>query len=868
MQYLSPLVDREVFFGNPEISGAQISPNGQFIAFIKPYNGIMNIWIKSFDQDFDEALPLTDDTNRPIRSFFWSRDSQYLLYSQDKGGDENFHIYAVQPTDAEAGFIPKSRDLSPYENITAYILHVPKSNHNKLFVAINDRDTAWHDYYSIDIPTGERTLLLQNDNNWTGAYFDLEDKLQLLSKSNETGGSEIFHLKDGKPQRILQASLEENVAPIRFDKAGNVYVVSNIGDVNFTGLYLYNFELETLQFIESDPDNYVDLENAIFSDLTDELIATVYLADQKKILWKNEPFREDYQYLKSQFPDYEIDITSLTEDESKWIIFVHKDTDPGKAYTFERAGRSIVFQYAPRPELENVALVPMQSIKYNSIDGLEIPAYLTIPDVADPKNLPAVIFPHGGPWARDYWGYNGYAQFLANRGYVVLQPNFRGSTGYGKAFLNAAINEWGQKMQDDLTAGAQYLIQKGIAQSDKIAIMGGSYGGYATLAGLSFTPEVYAAGVSIVGPSNLFTLLETIPPYWESARVMFHKRMGDPTTEEGKAQLQRQSPFFHAQNIKAPLLVAQGDNDPRVKTSESDQIVIAMRDLGLAVEYLNFPDEGHGFANPDNNMSFIAVMEAFLAKHLGGRYQENVPEQLQTIIRIATVDINALKMPTIVTDSMRLQSNPAIVKRPSEGTLHYNLSLEIQGQNMEFTQTREVKATDTHLTIQESAESPMGDMRDLAVCDIQNMSLERRTISQDPVEIEIDSSSSVLYGKYNINGRLNEINLDIEGTTITDGAHLDIYLSCLDFENLNQNTIRVFDAQQQAFVIYEINSVGEVTIDQYRCHHIQLSALEGSTKKMDYYISIDDQAILVQKESVLPQMGGAKIIMKLNYESA
>ena len=867
MQHLTPLVDREVFFGNPEISGAQISPDGQFIAFIKPWNGVMNIWIKTYEQAFEEALPLTDDTNRPIRSFFWSRDSQYILYAQDKGGDENFHIYAVDPNKAEPGFIPPSRDLSPFENITAYILHVPKSDHNKLFVAINDRDAAWHDYYALDIPTGQTTLLLQNDNNWTGAYFDLDDNMRLLSKSNAAGGTEIHAINNDEYELILEATLEENVAPIKFTPEGEAYIVSNIGDANFTGLYLYNFEDKELQFIESDPDQYVDLENAIFSDLTDELIATVYLADQKKINWKHEGFKADYQYLKNQFPGYEIDITSLTEDESKWIIFTHKDNDPGKAYTFDRNDKSIVFQYAPRPELENVELLPMESIKYNSLDGLEIPAYMTKPAVEELKNLPAVVFPHGGPWARDYWGYNGYAQFLANRGYVVLQPNFRGSTGYGKAFLNAAINEWGEKMQDDLTAGAQFLIEEGIADPEKIAIMGGSYGGYAALAGLTFTPDVYAAGISIVGPSNLFTLLETIPPYWESARVMFHKRMGDPNTQEGRAQLTRQSPFFHANKIQAPLLVAQGDNDPRVKTSESDQIVIAMRDLNLPVEYLNFPDEGHGFANPDNNMSFIAVMEKFLSKHLGGRYQDSVPEKLGSIIDKVTVDINALKMPTIISDSMRTKNNPEVNQLPQNVKLNYGVSLEVQGQQIEFEQERSISSLDNSILIEETAVSPMGEMKDRIETELKSLDLVKRSIHQTPAIIELEQQSSNLTGSYNLNGNTSSIDQETVGLTITDGPHLDIYLSCLDWSTLDNSTIKVFDVQQQKFVIYKIDVQDEVSIDHYKCCQLHLQALEGSPKKMTYYFSKDAQPVMVQKDSVLPELGGATIRMKINFES-
>ncbi|MBT8228939.1 MAG: S9 family peptidase [Bacteroidia bacterium] len=590
-EYLNPIIDRNIFFGNPEISGAQISPDGQYISFIKPLNGTMNLWVKRKEEPFDDAYPVTNDQKRPIRSYFWSRDSRYILYVQDKGGDENYHIYAVNPSiDIREGNETGVRDLTPFEDITAFILHLPKFDEDLIYVGINDRDKAWHDYYKLRISTGERELILINENKFTAAYFDLESSLKVLSRSTDDGGTEILVPKADTYEAVLYANLEENLAPLKFNAGGQLYILSNIGKADLQGLYLLDLNTREMTLIESDPESEVDIETVSFSELSNEIIATTYIADKKRIYWKNEEFEEDYNHLISQFPESEVDIVSMTKDESEWLAVVSSDIDPGSVFHYNRSNKGSSFLYAPRPELPKKELCRMQPIKYPSFDGLMIPAYLTIPNMNSSEKLPGIIVPHGGPWARDYWGYNSFAQFLANRGYVVLQPNFRGSTGFGKSFLNAAINQWGEKMQDDLSAGADFLVEHYNVASGKIAIMGGSYGGYATLAGLAFTPDIYAAGVSIVGPSNLFTLLETIPPYWESARVMFHKRMGNPNTEEGRAQLTRQSPFFHADKIKAPLMVAQGANDPRVKKSESDQIVIAMRDHGLDVNYLNFPD--------------------------------------------------------------------------------------------------------------------------------------------------------------------------------------------------------------------------------------------------------------------------------------
>ena len=341
----------------------------------------------------------------------------------------------------------------------------------------------------------------------------------------------------------------------------------------------------------------------------------------------------------------EVGLFGATSDERYWLANVWSDTNPGVVYLYDMVNEELTFQYNPRPNLPTEHLSPMKSIRYTSSDGLEIQAYLTLPKGANNKKLPLVVNPHGGPWSRDYWGYDSYAQFLANRGYAVLQPNFRASTGFGKAFLNAGNKQWGDLMQDDITWGVKYLVDEGIVDAERVAIFGISYGGYATLAGLAFTPELYTCGVSFVGPSNLVTLLNSIPPYWEAGRKTFHERMGDPTTEEGLEQIKRQSPLFSADKITSPLMVIQGYNDPRVKNAESDQIVVALRDRNFPVEYLNAPDEGHGFARPVNRMAAIVAMEKFLAKHLKGRYQESVTDEVAKRLEEITVDVSTVELP-------------------------------------------------------------------------------------------------------------------------------------------------------------------------------------------------------------------------------
>ncbi|HPF65982.1 S9 family peptidase, partial [Lentimicrobium sp.] len=601
---LPPLLDRELFFDNPEISGGQLSPDGKFISFVKPYNGVMNIWVKTLEEPFASARPLTADKQRPVRSYFWSRDGKYILYVQDKGGDENFNIYAVNPSEkAPVGAeVPENRDLTNLKGVRVQIYSVPKTDPDAIYIGLNDRDPAWHDLYRMKLSTGERTLIRQNsgEDRITGWIFDWNDQLRLAMRANADGSNDILRVDDNGFTAIYTTSVFETAYPVAFDKDNKrIYLVTNKGDdVDLTRLILLDPETLKEEFVEADPLQRVDLGDVAFSDLRREIIYTSYEDDRNRLYWKDKDFEADYKRISEQLPGVEPYFARTTADERFWIIGAYSDVDPGTTYLFDRETKKLTFQYRPRPNIPVEHMANMQAIRYPSSDGLEIPAYLTLPKGVEPKNLPVIVMPHGGPWARSGWGFNSYAQFLANRGYAVLDPNFRASTGYGKKFINAGNKEWGRKMQDDITWGIKYLVKQGIADPAKVAIMGGSYGGYATLAGLAFTPDVYACGVSIVGPSNLITLLNSIPPYWESIRTVFHKRMGDPSTPEGEADLKKMSPLFSADKIKSPLLVVQGANDPRVKQHESDQIVVALRDRGFPVEYIVAPDEGHGFARP------------------------------------------------------------------------------------------------------------------------------------------------------------------------------------------------------------------------------------------------------------------------------
>ena len=647
-----PLINREIFFDNPEIAGGQLSPDAQWISFIKAYKGTMNVWVKKANEPFEKGRPITADTLRPVFNYFWSDDSKYLLYVQDKGGNENFHVYAVNPAgavDAKTG-VPSAKDLTPIEGARAEIYNVSKKNPNKIWVGLNNRDKAWHDLYELNIATGEMKLLRENKDRIGGWDFDWDENLRLASRSNPDGSNDILRIDDTAFVKIYSSGTLENANTLNWTPDNKqVYLVTNKGgDRNFTELVLLDPLSMKEVLVEKDPMNKVDFGGASFSDVTKKLRWTSYTDMRQRRYFKDAAYEANFKFLQEQFPGKEFNFVSFDNTETQCLVNVFSDTDPGKVYLFDRKKNVLTFQYNPRPALPTEHLSPMESITYKSSDGLEIPAYITYPKGKDRKNLPLLVIPHGGPWGRDNWGYNSSAQFWANRGYIVLRPNFRGSTGFGKAFLDAGNGQWGDKMQDDITWGVKYLINQGIADPKNVGITGGSYGGYATLAGVTFTPDLYKAAVAVVAPSNLNTLLATIPPYWEAGRQQLYARMADPTTEAGKIHLARQSPLSHVDKIKTPLMIVQGANDPRVKKAEADQIVVAMREKGIPIEYICAPDEGHGFARPVNNMAYLAASEKFMAKHLGGRYQESMKPDVEKRLKLITVDIKTVEKPGTV----------------------------------------------------------------------------------------------------------------------------------------------------------------------------------------------------------------------------
>ncbi|MCY7344728.1 MAG: hypothetical protein LH614_00765, partial [Pyrinomonadaceae bacterium] len=423
---MPPLVDRELFFGNPEIAGAQISPDGKYIAFIKPLADVRNVWVKGVNDSFDQAKPLTEEKKRPVGGFFWSWENK-VLFVKDNDGDENFNVWSVNPSDAASG-VPKAKNLTNAAKVQTQIYSIPKSEPDFIYIGINDRDAAWHDLYKVRISTGEKTLLRKNTDRLTGWVFDNQDKLRLATRSADNGDTEILKVDGEKFTKIYSCSVFESCAPVRFHKDNAlVYLQTNKGDPDLIQLVLFNPDTQKEELVESDPLKKVDLTNAVFSDVTDELIVTNYNDEKTRRYWKDKVFEADYKFLQGKLPNMEIGLGSTTKDENLWIVNASSDTEPGATYLFDRKAKNLTRQYTIRESLPRTALSPMRAIRYKSSDGLEIPAYLTLPKGVTAKNLPLLVIPHGGPWARDSWGFNSLAQFFANRGYAVLSPNFRGS---------------------------------------------------------------------------------------------------------------------------------------------------------------------------------------------------------------------------------------------------------------------------------------------------------------------------------------------------------------------------------------------------------------------------------------------------------
>jgi dipeptidyl aminopeptidase/acylaminoacyl peptidase len=861
-----PLIDRDLIFGNPEIAAAKLSPNGQYIAFVKPWKETLNVWVKAVDEPFSAARLLTTESKRPIAGYMWTWDGKYILYVKDKDGDENYNVYAVDPSakPAAGADAPASRDLTGLKGVRVMLYEAPKSDPDIVYIGLNDRDKAWHDLYKLKISTGEKTLLHENTDRVIGWDFDVQGKLRMAERSADNGDTEILRVDADKLEKIYSCSVFETCGTLHFLPDGSrVYIETN-KDVDLIQLALMDPATGKTEKVESDPLGKVDFGGALFSEATDELVETWYFHDRVKTYYKDKAFGDDVHWLEHKFPSQEIKLVSRTRDERLWLFTASSDREPGQTLLFDRKTRAITPQYTLWEKIPRQDLAEMKSVTYKSSDGLEIPAYLTLPKGVPAKNLPALVIPHGGPWGRDQWGYNTWAQFFANRGYAVLMPNFRGSTGYGRKFLDAGNLEWGRKLQDDLTWGVKYLVAEGIADPKRVGILGASYGGYAALAGVAFTPDTYAAAVDIVGPSNLITLMESIPPYWEAARKLFAVRMGDPSTPEGKKLLMEESPLHSADKIKTPLLVAQGANDPRVNRRESEQIVIAVRDHGLPVEYILAPDEGHGFARPVNNLALFMEAEKFLAAQLGGRHQEGGSAESVARLKEITVDPKTVVLAKKVEAGAVGAPKPAAELQP--GTCNYDLKLEMGAQTMTLKLSTTITDDGASWKAVNTMETPGGTGTDTASIEKATLILRKRHVAQGPVVIDLDFSGGKAAGKMSMNGQDQPIAVDLGGPIFADGAGEDQVIASLPLAEGYTATFRNFDVQAQKVKLEQlsVSGVESVTVPagKFDAYRVEVTSADGGADKKTVWVAKDTRKV-VKVSAVVAAMNGAVVTAEL-----
>ncbi|MBN2213694.1 MAG: S9 family peptidase [Bacteroidales bacterium] len=631
-----PLIQRQVLFGNPDKAALRISPDHQMISYLAPLDDVLNVWVAPKD-DPGAAIAVTKDTLRGIRIYFWAYNNKQIIYLQDLAGDENWQVHAVNVktredmnltpieeilgSDGNPVTLPNGKKMRPMAQIQEVSYKYP----NEILIGLNNRNPSFHDIYLLNILTGEMEMIQQNDR-FLGFQTDDDYKIRYALQMTPDGGNEMFVPDESDGWKSFDKIPMEDMLttfPITFDKTGNILYLIDSRDRNTAALVAQDLKTNEKKVIYENP--RADLSDIMIhpTNKTIEAAASDYTRTEWKIL--DESIRPDMEYLKT-VADGDMEVTSRSLDDSVWTIAYIKDNGPVVYYLFDRAKKKAGYLFTNREKLENLKLSRMHPVIIKSRDGKDLISYLTLPYWTDPDGnarpkvpLSMVLFVHGGPWARDSWGYDPYHQWLANRGYAVLSVNYRGSTGFGKDFINAGNLEWAGKMHDDLIDALKWTIAENIADKNRIAIMGGSYGGYATLVGLTFTPDVFACGVDIVGPSNLRTLLETVPPYWEPMLNMFTSRVGDHRTEDGRKLLDARSPLTFVDSIQKPLLIGQGANDPRVKQTEADQIVKAMQVKNIPVTYVLYPDEGHGFARPENRLSFNAITDIFLAQYLGGR---------------------------------------------------------------------------------------------------------------------------------------------------------------------------------------------------------------------------------------------------------
>lgn len=641
-----PLIPRDVLFANPDRAQVRLSPDGRWISYLAAFDGVLNIWIQPADAqsappDQTIARPLTADRGRGIRRHWWTNSGRHILYMQDDQGDENWRLFSLDVVTGQA--IPLTRS-----GVQARVVDIPPAMADEVLISINDRDPALHDLYAANVATGNLRIVAIAPPDTTRWITDVRGRMRLVEQATPDGGLQLARPTGAGWQVVARIPPDDMVTTrvLGFGPEPNALYLADSRGRDTAALVRLDLASGHTQTLAAR--DHVDLGPTLVHPSTGAIQAAAFTEDRLRWTAIDPAIAPDLEFL-ARVHDGEVIVTSRSLDDRRWLVLYRDDDGPIAFFLYLRGEQPTArFLFNHRDRLESQPLVPMHCLSIAASDGLALPAYLSLPagsapsadqwgvDVPRPREpLPMVLLVHGGPWARDSWGYDPLHQLLANRGYAVLSVNYRASVGFGKAFVNAGDREWGGRIQQDLTDAVRWAVGAGVADPRRVAIMGASFGGYAAQAGLAFTPDLYACGVSLVGPSDLTTLLESIPPYWASMRAVFQRRVGDLSTPEGRAFLLDRSPLTHAGDIRRPLLLVHGTNDPRVDLSESQRMAATLDASGVPATLVVFPDEGHGLARPENNLAFVAIAEAFLARHLGGRAEPMSDELAASSAHIA-----------------------------------------------------------------------------------------------------------------------------------------------------------------------------------------------------------------------------------------
>ncbi|MCX7606451.1 MAG: S9 family peptidase, partial [Bacteroidia bacterium] len=769
--------------------------------------------------ELGEAFPITASERRPITQHFWSQDSRYVLYVQDKDGDENYHLYRITVAEAAPERLPTAVDLTTRQGVRVQAYAFPRHKPGVAFIGLNDRNPSLHDLYELDLATGRLTLLYENKDGILGWGIDQKGRIRFAGKLGPEGGTELYEVqRKGRTfafRKLYETAWDESATIAHIPQKGKeIYLITNKG-VDKMRLVLFDLATGKEKEVHKDPENRVDLGSAIFDEKTDKLRVLSYVDDKRRRYFWDSKLEGWFKKWEELLPGGEVGMTGLSDDERYAVVSFSNDKEPGRYYFWDAQKGALREIGRSRPELPTEHLAERRPIRIRTRDGAELPAYLTLPKGLPPNNLPAVLYVHGGPWARDYWGYDPMAQFLANRGYAVLQVNFRASTGYGKAFLNAGNKQWGTGiMQHDLTDAVLQMVKEGIFDPKRVAIMGGSYGGYATLAGVTFTPDMYACGISIVGPSSIITLIRSVPPYWKPAIKIFHNRVGNPDDPQEVERLKAQSPLYHIERIRVPLLIVQGANDPRVKQQESDQIVAALHSKGYPVRYLLAPDEGHGFQNYDNRMAMVVAIEQFLGERLGGRVQPEVPDKIAKRLIEISVDPSTVKVASGEGSGISsLVSLRLPLQEPLRAKWLYQVRLGGRQVSARAVESWEPQSEGWRFVESvESDELPMLRTADTTVVD-QKGEMLRYHRTQQGIEMSLQKQGDKVKGSFQLMGQKNEFDKALEGRPFYPmNSALRYYLASLPLAVGYTAEFPLFSLQQQSFQSAKLTVEGEEKI--------------------------------------------------------